>query len=109
MLVWVILIAYKNISSYTLFSTYNILTKTSFIENEYPKFNEKGKRLIGKSFPEIAASNTKKLGLRMVAEKGHAGRAHGAELTGREMMYKPRLRTYGMICIRNIYGFGGIC
>ena len=51
--------------------------------------------MIGKSFPEIAASNTKKLGLRMVAEKGHAGRAHGAKLTGREMMYKPRLRTYG--------------
>ena len=41
-----------------------LLIEASFIENEYPKFNEKCKKLIGKSFPEIAANNAKKLGLR---------------------------------------------
>ena len=31
------------------------LTEVSSIKNEYPKFNEKCKKLIGKSFPEMAA------------------------------------------------------
>ena len=46
------------------FQPTSILTEASSIENEYPKFNEKCKKLIGKSFPEVAASNAKKLGLR---------------------------------------------
>ena len=37
------------------FQPTTIPTEASFIENEYSKFNEKCKKLIGKSFPEIAA------------------------------------------------------
>ena len=48
------------------FQPTTLLTEASFIENEYPKFNEKCKKLIGKSFPEIAANNAKKLGLRYI-------------------------------------------
>ena len=43
------------------FQPTTILTEASFIENEYPKFNEKCKKLIGKSFPENAANNAKKV------------------------------------------------
>ena len=64
MLVQVILIAYKEPFLLSLiFNLQLFLTEASFIENEYPKFHEKCKKLIGKSFPGIAA-NAKKLGLR---------------------------------------------